>query len=54
MIDQLIQNISPETISAYFRKKVPAFKPVPENLNNILSEQNFAEFSHLQKTGEVE
>ena len=54
MIDQLIQKISPETISNYFRKKVPAFKPVPENLNNILSEQNFAEFSHLQKTGEVE
>ncbi|MBW6533937.1 MAG: Eco57I restriction-modification methylase domain-containing protein [Mariniphaga sp.] len=54
MIDQLIQNISPETISNYFRKKVPAFKPLPENLNHILREQDFVEFSHLQKIGEVE
>jgi hypothetical protein len=54
MIDQLIQNISPETISNYFRKKVPAFKPLPGNLNHILREQDFAEFSHLQKIGEVE
>ena len=46
MIDQLIQKISPETISNYFRKKVPAFKPLPENLNHILREQDFAEFSH--------
>jgi hypothetical protein len=54
MIDQLIQNISPEVISNYFRKKVPTFKPLSENLNHILQEKDFVEFSHLQKIGEVE
>ncbi len=54
MIDQLINHISPENISNYFRRKVSAFKPLTVNLTSILSDKDFAEFSNLLKIGEVE
>ncbi|MBL7965654.1 MAG: Eco57I restriction-modification methylase domain-containing protein [Prolixibacteraceae bacterium] len=53
MIDQLIAQISPENITDYFRRKLPSFKPVTENLDHILSEKDFDQFSSLLKHGEV-
>lgn len=53
MIDQLINQISPEIISNFFRKKVPAFKPAMESLDIVLREKDFEEFSTLLKHGEI-
>jgi type I restriction-modification system DNA methylase subunit len=53
MIDQLIAQISPENITNYFRRKLPTFKPVTENLDHVLREKDFDQFSNLLKHGEV-
>lgn len=53
MIDQLINQISPENVSNYFRRKLATFKPVTENLDHVLREKDFEEFSTLLKLGEV-
>lgn len=54
MIDRLIQNMSPEVLQDYFRKKVPAFKPDVVDLDHILKEKDYESFFDLRKVGELD
>lgn len=53
-MDNLIQNFSLKSVTDFFKTKIAAFKPNRENLNYIISENDYTNFSELQKTGEVE
>lgn len=53
MIEELINQISPETITKYFRNKVSSFKPVSEDLNTYIVDENKYEIlevlNHISK-----
>lgn len=53
-MDNLIQNFSLKSVSDFFKTKIAAFKSNRENLNYIIAENNYSNFSDLQKIGEVE
>jgi type I restriction-modification system DNA methylase subunit len=53
-MDKLIQNFSTKSVADFFKNKISAFSPNSENLDYILKDADFVNFSNLQKTGEVE
>lgn len=54
MIQELIQNISRDTITAFFRRKVSAFRPNLEMLDDLIVNMDGNKFRELYKLGEVE
>ena len=54
MMEKLIQNFSIKSIADFFKSKISSFSPNSENLDYIIDDNHFANFSDLQKIGEVE
>ncbi len=52
-IDNLIQNISPEIIQDFFKKKISSFRPEKEALDYVLKDADMEQFSGLTKLGEA-
>lgn len=53
-MNNLICDFSINTLLNFFKAKVSSFKPLRENLNTILSDNNFRQFSELNKIGEID
>jgi hypothetical protein len=53
-LQNLILNFSSDNLLEFFKAKVSSFKPLRENLNYILSDNNFQAFSELNKIGEID
>lgn len=53
-MDNLIHNFSIKSVADFFKSKISSFSPNSENFNYILTDKDFANFTDLQKTGEVE
>lgn len=53
-MDNLVNEFSINTLLNFFKAKVSSFKPLRENLNYILSDNNFQAFSELNKVGEID
>jgi hypothetical protein len=53
-LQNLILNFSSDNLTEFFKAKVSSFKPSRENLNYILSDNNFQAFSELNKIGEID
>jgi adenine-specific DNA-methyltransferase len=54
MMEKLILNFSIKSIADFFKSKISSFSPNSENLDYIIDDNHFANFSDLQKIGEVE
>lgn len=52
-MDKLIQNFSIKSVADFFKSKIAAFSPNSENLDYIIDNNDFNNFSNLQKIGEV-
>lgn len=52
-INDLIQNISPETIATFFKRKMASFGIEKEDFDYLLNENQFEKFSELQKLGKA-
>ncbi len=52
-MDKLIEHFSVKSLTDFFFNKVSAFQKVTENMDYILDDKNFINFSELQKVGEV-
>lgn len=53
-IESLISNLSPATIQDFFKDKISSFRTQKEELNELISEKDYASFSNLEKLGEAE
>ncbi|RMG73893.1 MAG: hypothetical protein D6722_03110 [Bacteroidetes bacterium] len=53
-LDQLINSFSPETLQAFLQREVTNFRPLPEDLTDLLHEREKGKFSQLSKLGEAE
>ena len=54
MIEQLVQNISNDNIRDFFKRKLPSFTPETEELDYILPDNGYENFSDLIKSGSAE
>lgn len=52
-MDQLINSISPASITAFFRKKAQKFRPETHSLDDLIPDQLSAEFQELQSLGTI-
>lgn len=53
-MEKLIQEFSIKSVTDFFRSKIAAFSPNSENFNYIIADNQFDNFTDLQKLGEVE
>jgi hypothetical protein len=53
-MDKLIQNFSIKSVADFFKNKISSFSPNSENLDYIIKDTDFVNFTDLQKIGEVE
>lgn len=53
-MDKLIQNFSVKSVADFFKTKISSFSPNRENLDYIIEDTDYVDFSNLQKIGEVE
>jgi len=54
MIEQLVQNISNDNIRDFFKRKLPSFTPETEELDYLLPDNGYENFSDLVKLGSAE
>ncbi|MRX46404.1 Eco57I restriction-modification methylase domain-containing protein [Pedobacter puniceum] len=52
-MDNLINNFSIDALQSFFYNKISSFKPIKENLSDILLKNNFNQFTDLLKIGET-
>jgi adenine-specific DNA-methyltransferase len=54
MIEELINSISNKSINDFFRQKATSYRSEEEDLEHLLGDQEFEDFSNLTKLGEAE
>ena len=52
MIDQLIENISESEINSFFRRNINGYRIEKEELDHIIPQKGFEQFSELNKLDE--
>ncbi|MCF6295439.1 MAG: hypothetical protein L3J25_07095 [Flavobacteriaceae bacterium] len=53
IIDNLIQNISRDTLLQFLRTKISSFKPDDKDLNHLFTEDIFEKYESIEKIGEA-